>query len=150
MTTLKDWLIEKLSYTDIFEQAMKLKTFRESIYGHLTQILQNWALIYVARTYDINKDLVQHWKTELLTQCDEIIDSTLKSGNKRKTLHKLIVNEYEYDNPTVVYKKLRRKFNTENLLDKHTKSAAHYISTNIEELIDILSLESCDEWVENL
>lgn len=148
MRSLKEYLLDELSYTQIFEQALQRKKLREKIFNHMTQILQNWGLVLYGKLNNIQT--TNHWKTELLTQCDSIIDSELKGGNKRGLIKDLVIDGDEFNNPDKVYRKLRRKFeNDENISQKETKGIANYIADHIDELVDVLSSDSADEWVEN-
>lgn len=150
MMSLRDYIIEQLSYSKVLEQAQRLKDFREKIHGHFTQILQNWALIEASRLFGKNEQTVNHWKEELLTQCDEFIDTELKSGNKKKTLEKLLIDGLEYDNPDNVYKKIFKKFEKENLTKQQAKEIANILAERIEEVINVISSDYADEWVEKL
>lgn len=152
MKSLTYFIAEQLSYTRIFEQAKRLKDFRDDFNGHFTQILQNWALIKAYRVFEIdNEGLVNHWKDELLAKCDEFIDSELKSGNKKKALRKLIFDVYEYNNTNNIYKKIFKKFEKEDRLNKiKAKEISNILSSNLDEIVDVLSSDFADNWVENL
>ena len=147
MRTLYEYILDELAYSNIFEQAFQRKQLANKIFDRIPQILQNWGLVIYGSQNDL--ETTNHWKSELIAQCDYIIDAELKGSDKKRLIKQEIIDHGEFDSPNKVLRKIKRKFEEENIDGETIASLANYMSTNIDKLIDILASDSCDEWVEN-
>lgn len=150
MRHLKDFILDSLSNTNLFEQAMNRKDIINKIIYHSGQIIENWALIVYCNFYDENNLNINHWKQELSTQCDQIFYTEIKGSSREKAISYAILDKMELNNSDIIYKIISKKFKKENFnnIDR-IHNVAKYVSENINELINALNNDP-DAWIENL
>ena len=62
---LKEYLLESLQSTYIFEMAYDRKHLKKMVDGLFAQIIENWCLVRYCTLYDPNNTTKNHWKKEL-------------------------------------------------------------------------------------
>ena len=151
MRSLYEYLLDELAFTEIVNEARKRKNLKDSIVGHIYQIIENWALlIYFRDTQNTN---IKHWSHELMTQYYDIVKHEIKCSKEAKTklYQQVIINDEKLNNSEKIYKNIFGKLKKENISDINSiKAISEYIADNIDVLINVLSNENIDEWIENL
>lgn len=137
----------------INEMAIPLKTYRARVDGLRFQLVENWCLCKWCQLFNPECENFAHWITELKACIDNLKFVDIKNGiDKRKTLIKMLVTDYDYDNANMIERIIRGKFVRENLTDNVQKvQACTAFADNIMGLIDAISMETIDsdEYIQN-
>ena len=137
----------------INEMAVPLKTYRARVDGLRFQLVENWCLCKWCQLFNPECENFAHWITELKACIDNLKFLDIKNGiDKRRTLIKMLVRDYDYDNANMIERIIRGKFVRENLTDNVQKAqACTAFADNIFGLIDAISMESIDsdEYIQN-
>ena len=137
----------------INEMAVPLKTYRARVDGLRFQLVENWCLCKWCQLFNPECENFAHWITELKACIDNLKFVDIKNGiDKRKTLIKILVTDYDYDNANMIERIIRGKFVRENLTDNVQKvQACTAFADNIMGLIDAISMETIDsdEYIQN-
>lgn len=137
----------------INEMAVPLKTYRARVDGLRFQLVENWCLCKWCQLFNPECENFAHWITELKACIDNLKFVDIKNGiDKRKTLIKMLVTDYDYDNANMIERIIRGKFVRENLTDNVQKvQACTAFADNIMGLIDAISMETIDsdEYIQN-
>ena len=137
----------------INEMAVPLKTYRARVDGLRFQLVENWCLCKWCQLFNPECENFAHWITELKACIDNLKFVDIKNGiDKRKTLIKMLVTDYDYDNANMIERIIRGKFVRENLTDNVQKAqVCTAFADNIFGLIDAISMESIDsdEYIQN-
>lgn len=137
----------------INEMAVPLKTYRARVDGLRFQLVENWCLCKWCQLFNPECENFAHWITELKACIDNLKFVDIKNGiDKRKTLIKMLVTDYDYDNANMIERIIRGKFVRENLTDNVQKvQACTAFADNIFGLIDAISMETIDsdEYIQN-
>lgn len=137
----------------INEMAVPLKTYRARVDGLRFLLVENWCLCKWCQLFKPECENFAHWITELKACIDNLKFLDIKNGiDKRKTLIKMLVTDYDYDNANMIERIIRGKFVRENLTDNMQKvQACTAFADNIIGLIDAISMESIDsdEYIQN-
>lgn len=140
MNALKEYLLESLQKTYIFEMAVSRKDLKKDIDGLIKQILENWCLVKYCTLYDPNNRTKNHWKNELGTHMEAILEKQLKGGDaasKYKLIKDWVIDSLEITTAEKIYLRVKRKFEKENL-----KLSIDICEACIEELLTVLQLMS--------
>ena len=96
------------------EMTYRRPKIKDAIDDHVHQIVENWCLIYAAKSCGLHKETINHWAGELVAQIEPGLDKLDVSGLSARAQYKLIdevlLSDAKLDNPNVVYKMVRRKF----------------------------------------
>ena len=137
----------------INEMAVPLKTYRARVDGLRFQLVENWCLCKWCQLFNPECENFAHWITELKACIDNLKFVDIKNGiDKRKTLIKMLVTDYDYDNANMIERIIRGKFVRENLTDNVQKAqVCTAFADNIFGLIDAISMETIDsdEYIQN-
>ena len=137
----------------INEMAVPLKTYRARVDGLRFQLVENWCLCKWCQLFNPECENFAHWITELKACIDNLKFLDIKNGiDKRRTLIKMLVRDYDYDNANMIERIIRGKFVRENLTDNVQKAqVCTAFADNIFGLIDAISMESIDsdEYIQN-
>ena len=137
----------------INEMAVPLKTYKARVDGLRFQLVENWCLCKWCQLFNPECENFAHWATELKTCIDNLKFLDIKNNiDKRKTLIKMLVKDYDYDNANMIERIIRGKFVRENLTDNTQKSqVCTECADNINELINAISMEAIDsdEYIQN-
>lgn len=121
------------------EMAMSLKDFKDRILHLQFQLVENWCLCKWCQLFDIENDNFCHWLTEFKVYANAIYYIKLKSGNKRKTLIKEFIENYDYNDSDKIFSIIQDKFIQEGIQDiSQIKTVSIEFSQKIEKLIDAL------------
>lgn len=137
----------------INEMAVPLKTYRARVDGLRFQLVENWCLCKWCQLFNPECENFAHWITELKACIDNLKFLDIKNNiDKRKTLIKMLVKDYDYDNANMIERIIRGKFVRENITDNIQKiQVCTTFADNIMELIDAISMEAIDsdEYIQN-
>lgn len=134
------------------EMAFDKRDIQFEFKNQLSQIYQNWCLLYYVKQTKDKIELANHWSEELLAAMINVSSMKLINGNKRKkvynALREMFYTKLEYDKEDLNVKcRLTKKFKDENIvydLDELQK----VFKKNIDYLIDLISY-SGDIEIEN-
>lgn len=133
--------------------AVSLKTYRARVDDLRFQLVENWCLCKYCELFNTECENFAHWITELKACIDGIKFLDIKNGiDKRRTLIKMLVRDYGYDNANMIERIIRGRFVRENLTDNVQKvQVCTAFADNIIGLIDAISMESIDsdEYIQN-
>ena len=137
----------------INEMAVPLKAYKTRVDGLRFQLVENWCLCKWCQLFNPECEGFFHWCAELKACIDSLKFLDIKNNiDKRKTLIKMLVKDYDYDNANMIERIIRGKFVRENLTDNIQKvQACTAFADNIFGLIDAISMESIDsdEYIQN-
>lgn len=137
----------------INEMAVPLKAYRARVDGLRFQLVENWCLCKWCQLFNPECENFAHWITELKACIDNLKFLDIKNGiDKRKTLIKMLVTDYDYDNANMIERIVRGKFVREGLTDNTQKvQTCTAFADNIIGLIDAISMEAIDsdEYIQN-
>ena len=157
-TQLKEIINEKVNDVlnrigMINEMAVPLKTYRARVDGLRFQLVENWCLCKWCQLFNTECENFAHWVTELKACIDNLKFLDIKNNiDKRKTLIKMLVKDYDYDNANMIERIIRGKFVRENLTDNTQKiQVCIAFADNIMGLINAISMEAIDsdEYIQN-
>ena len=126
----------------INEMAIPLKKFLEKIEGLQYEIVRNWCLCKWCQLFNPGNENFNHWKDGLCTVMNQIKLPMVKNKiDKRKHLHRILLEESEFNDPTMVYATIIGKFEIdEHIEDKHQLTiVARECAVRIDEIVDALA-----------
>ena len=137
----------------INEMAVPLKSYKSRVDGLRFQLVENWCLCKWCQIYNHECMTFLHWCTELKTCIDNLKFLDIKNGiDKRKTLMKMLINDYDYNDPNMIERIIRGKFVKEHIDNNLQKSkVCTEFADGINDLINVISLNSIDttEYLQN-
>lgn len=144
--------IRQLEGDMITEMALPLKEFKRRVDGLRFQLIENWCLCEYCHLYDQSNDNFGHWVSEFNACARNLQDFEIKGGiNKRKTIAKMLIDDYDYNQERKILFIIREKFNAENLRDmsRRNEIATKFVNS-LNGLIDVLSdtQTSIDDYVQ--
>lgn len=157
MNILKNWLIESLCKTQIFEMAYSRSKYQDTIIDLTSQLVENWCLIRHCTLYDKHNINKNHWKYELRAYILKLNGMLVKVDKKRATEEVLIKWE-ELNVYTNVLRKISYKCHKEKL-DIESENIKNvtldFVEYGIFEVIDLictknLTLQSINEYLDNI
>lgn len=150
MRNLKEVLLDTLSSTSVFEQALNRSDVINKVVMLGEQIVQNWALILYTNENDPENTNINHWKTELRAHCKTISKSNIKGGSRGRAIRYAFLEKLEYNKTKNVFEDIYDKFESEGLPRVYAQEISEYISKNIDELISAIVEKDYVDWIENL
>lgn len=128
------------------EMAVRLKDYKHRVDGLRFRMVENWCLSKWCQLFDPECENFQHWINELKACMDNLKYLDIKNGiDKRKTLIKMLVKDYDYDNVNMIERIIRGKFAKENITDINQKiTVCKEFADNITNLIDAISIDSIE------
>ena len=136
----------------INEMAVPLKTYKAMVDGLRFQMVENWCLCKWCQIFNPKHESYIHWVRELKTCINNLKFLDIKNGiDKRKTLLKMLINDYDYNNANMIERIVRDKFVTENIHDRNQKACVcSEFADNINGLIDVISNDEIgtDEYIQ--
>ena len=95
----------------INEMAVPLKTYTARVDGLRFQLVENWCLCKWCQLFNPECEKFAHWVTELKVCIDNLKFLDIKNNiDKRKTLIKMLVKDYDYDDANMIERIIRGKF----------------------------------------
>lgn len=137
---LKNYILEKISESAIFEMADSRQDYLADIRGLRFQILENWCLIRYCNLYDEENYNRLHWSKELCAHLYNLWKVSLKKG-----LDKLKITEYgfyeksEFDDIDVIMRILEQKWKIEKLPINVLYSIANDFINELPKICKIIS-----------
>lgn len=128
------------------EMAVRLKDYKHRVDVLRFRMVENWCLAKWCQLFDPECENFQHWINELKACMDNLKYLDIKNGiDKRKTLIKMLVKDYDYDNVNMIERIIRGKFAKENITDINQKiTVCKEFADNITNLIDAISIDSIE------
>ena len=148
MKNIKEYLLEAIQNTYIFEMAYDRKELKKMVEGLFDQIIENWCLIKYCSLYDPTNTNSNHWRVELRSHIYNIHKMKLKGGNestKSNLIKDIVYDKKEICTSKDISKIIRIKFRTEGLQIK-----SDICNECIEELPFIIELLASKETEENI
>ena len=118
MNRLKEYLLEAIQQTNIFEMAESRKDLKRDIDGHIYQIIENWCLVKYCTLYDPDNRTKHHWQDELETHLIHIFEKRLKFGDaesKYKVIRDWVIDTLEINTARRIEMIMRVKLRKENI-----------------------------------
>ena len=140
--------VEDTMKRNILEMALPLKTFKNRIDNLRFQLIENWCLLKYCQLYDPNNQNISHWGAELLACLKNLRDFEIKGKiSKEKTLVKMLIDDYDYDESRKILAIIRDKFDIEHFVDmsKREEVALEFVNS-LRELIAFL----CNDAMSNI
>lgn len=149
MKYLKDFILEAVSNTWLFEMAYSRQNYLHQIMGLNKQIVENWCLIKYCNLYDEENYNRLHWSKELIAHMENLCNCQLKKGlDKLKTTEYGFIYQAELDDEDVVYKMLYRKWKDEDLPEYARKIVAKKFTEELSKLCTLIANGSVED-IEN-
>lgn len=144
--------IRHLERDVITEMALPLKDFIKRVDGLRFQLIENWCLCEYCHLYDNTNNNFGHWVSEFKACAKNLQDFEIKGKiDKRKTISKMLIDDYDYNQERKILFIIREKFNVEKLMDmsKRNDIATKFVNS-LNGLIDVLSgtQTSIDDYVQ--
>ena len=130
--------------TAIYEMAVPLKSYKSRVDGLRFELVKNWCLCKWCQLYNPECENFNHWIDELSARINNLKFLDIKNGiDKRKTLIRKLIDEYDYNETNMIDRIIHDKFDTEKITDdnQRVKVAAEF-ADNIQGLIDVISINS--------
>ena len=140
--SFKEFIVEKLQKTNIFEMAYSRQKYMDILDGLKRQILENWILIRFC-TLSGRTENKEHWKDELDAHIINLYDMTLKVNNKKNASKEVLIDMAEYDNEDRIIKTIYGKCKKEQIDIKDEniiQACKDWVKYGIHEIIDIISM----------
>ena len=141
MKDLKNFILETISNTWLFEMAYSRQNYLHQIMSLNKQIVENWCLIKYCNLYDEENYNRLHWSKELIAHIKKGLD-------KLKTTEYGFIYQAELDNEDIVYKMLYRKWKDENLPEYARKIVAKKFTEELSKLCMLIANSSAED-IEN-
>ena len=151
MTNIKEYILEKLQNTAIFEMAYSRKELKNSFDGILDQIIENWCLVKYCSLYDVQNINKNHWTNELTAYMYNILKRQLKNGDedaKLQLLKSVAYDQKEYTTAAAIKKCIRFKFKKENI--QITDELCSACIEDLETILELISKRDTEENYENI
>ncbi len=151
MLNIKEYILEKLQNTLVFEMAYSRKELKNSFDGILDQIIENWCLVKYCSLYDEQNINKNHWANELTTHMYNILKRQLKNGGedaKLQLLKYVTYDQKEYTTAAAVKRCIRLKFKKENI-QIHDEVCSACIE-DLETILNLISKRDTEENYENI
>lgn len=137
----------------INEMAVPLKVYKVRVDGLRFQLVENWCLCKWCQLFNPECENFTHWLTELKACINNLKFLNIKNGiDKRRTLMRRLVYDYDYNNANMIERIVRGKFTEENIYNNHQKvHVCAEFADNINGLIDAISIDAIDtdEYIQN-
>lgn len=130
----------------INEMAVPLKVYKARVDALRFQLVENWCLCKWCQLFNPDCENFAHWITELKTCINNLKFLDIKNGiDKRRTLIRMLVNDYDYNSANMIERIIRGKFVLENIINNTQKvKVCTEFADNINELIEAISIEAID------
>lgn len=125
------------------EMAIPLKSFLIQAEGLRRQIAINWCLCKWCQLFYPQCRNFNHWKEELMAHLSHLNDINIKNKiDKRSHLHKMLVDDYDFNDRNTVLKVIANKFYKEHINDMAQRNVvADAFAANVDNVINVISNE---------
>ena len=156
MRTLKEFLIETLMETPLFEMAENQSKCENNVKSQCQNILENLILLNYFKVSELYTTNISHWKNELCTSIFNAGDFQVKkdkSVRRRERIVKRAFDERDMYNAKVLENRIERKMDLEKeaQYDSNPKSKewlGEAISMTLNQMQDIEALIVYNSWNE--
>ena len=151
LVNIKEYILEKLQNTPIFEMAYSRKELKNSFDSILDQIIENWCLVKYCSLYDGQNINKKHWANELTAHMYNILKRQLKNGSedaKLQLLKSVAYDHKEYTTASAIKKCIRLKFKKENI--QITNELCSDCIEDLETILGLISRRDTEENYENI
>ena len=135
------------------EITIPLEAYKTRVDRLRFELVENWCLCKYYQLFNSESVKFAHWITKLKACIDNLKFLDIKNGiDKRKTLVRMLVNDYDYDSTNMIERIIRGKFVRENINDNNQKVLiCTEFTDNINGLIDVISMGAIDsdEYIQN-
>lgn len=123
------------------EMSIPLKSYKTRVDGLRFQLVENWCLCKWCQLFKIDSENFYHWLCELKCVINNLKLINIKNNiDKKKTLVKMLIKDYDYNDASMIERIIRDKFNHEKITDKNQKLyVCSEFSKNIQNLIEVIS-----------
>ena len=153
LTTKINETVNMINEIAINEMAVPLKDYKQKVDGLRCCLVENWCLCKWCQLYNPECENFAHWVTELKACIDNLKFLDIKNGiDKRRTLTRMLVTDYDYNDANMIERIIRGKFVRENITNNTQKvQVCTEFADNINELINAISMVSIDsdEYIQN-
>lgn len=146
MMSLKEYILEVISNSYVFEMAYDRKELKKRVESLLNQIIENWCLVRYCSLYDKNNININHWRRELQSHLFNIFEMSIKGGNynsKYNLISEIIFNKREITTSNKISLIIRNKFRIEGIVIK--SDICEGCLENLKELISLISNKETPE-----
>jgi len=128
----------------INEMAVSLKDYRARVDGLRFQLVENWCLCKWCQLFNPECEYFAHWKAELRACINNLKLVDIKNGiDKRKTLTRMLIDDYDYDETNMIVRIINDKFDSENIMDNTQRArVASAFADGIQGLIEVISVDA--------
>ena len=151
MTNIKEYILEKLQNTLVFEMAYSRKELKNSFDDILDQIIENWCLVKYCSLYYVQNNNKNHWVNELTAHMYNILKRQLKNGGedaKLQLLKSVAYDQKEYTTAAAIKRCIRFKFKKENI--QITDELCSACIEDLETILELISKRDTEENYENI
>lgn len=135
------------------EMAIPLKDFKNRVDSLRLQLIENWCLCKYCQMYAKTNPNFNHWKIELRAQMDNIKSLNIKGGNKLRTLTKMFITDYDFDDASTIYRIIIGKFNREGITDVTIISTiSNEMAKSIQGFVNALGIDTVisDQYINSI
>lgn len=128
----------------INEMTVYLKDYKDKVDGLRFRLVENWCLCKWCQLYNPECMNFDHWTTELIACIKNLkLVDIKKRIDKRRTLIKMLIDDYDYDETNMIIRIINDKFDTENINDINQRAhVAAAFADDIQDLIDVISINA--------
>lgn len=146
LTTKINETVNMINEIAINEMAVPLNDYKQRVDGLRFRLVENWCLCKWCQLYNPECENFAHWATELKTCIDNLKLLNIKKGiDKRRTLIKMPIDDYDYNDANMIERIVRGKFVKESITDNNQKvHTCVAFADSITELIDAIAIDAID------
>ena len=151
IVNIKEYILEKLQNTLVFEMTYSRKELKNSFDGILDQIIENWCLVKYCSLYDEQNINKNHWANELTAHMYNILKRQLKNGGedaKLQLLKSVAYEQKEYTTAIAIKRCIRLKSKKENI--KIHDAVCLACREDLETILSLISKRDTEENYENI
>lgn len=128
----------------INEMAIPLKDYKNKVDGLRFQLVENWCLCKYCQLYNPESENFAHWIVELRACINNLKLVDIKNGiDKRRTLTRMLIDDYDYDETNMIVRIINDKFDLENINNNAQRArVASAFADSIQSLIDAISVDA--------
>ena len=105
--------------------------------------IDNWCLSKYCQIYDAQNKNYNHWIIELRAHMENIKSLNIKQGDKLKTLKKMLIYDYDFDDVSTIHRIIIGKFHRENITNVNVISfICNEFTYSVGAFIDTLGIDS--------
>lgn len=128
------------------EMTVPLRAYKTRVDSLRFQLVEKWCLCKWCQLFSPECRTFPYWISELKACIDNLKFLDIKKGaDKRQTLVRMLVRDYDYDKVNMIERIVRGKFIRENIKDTNQKTTVCIEFTeNVMDLINAISIDAID------